>query len=125
MHAAVQCAIKEGNFEAAQELAERIKTNYLNDAMNNPKVKAALSLLELSTASQSGGQSESVESLAQKVKENPDDMVRYALRLSSSVDASHYRFNDIFFFQFLGNATVLGCETFLEWKAARFYQRVD
>jgi len=66
----VQCAIKEGNLETAQDLVKTIQSRY-QEYLNESRIKQAISQVELQ--SMEGNSKVDVQGLLDKIKQNPKD----------------------------------------------------
>jgi thioredoxin-like negative regulator of GroEL len=74
--------------DGARELAERIKTDYPME-QHAPAIKAALSLIELA---ESNTGSDSIETLQQQIKDDPENMVRLMLCFTCALAATaHFK----------------------------------
>jgi len=73
-----QCALKEGNAQIAQELADQITSNY-ESLVKHPKIKQVLSMVELQSTPQTNA---NIDDLLTKLTNNPNDLeTRYDLAL--------------------------------------------
>uniref|UniRef100_A0A6B2LCJ8 Thioredoxin domain-containing protein n=1 Tax=Arcella intermedia TaxID=1963864 RepID=A0A6B2LCJ8_9EUKA len=94
----IQCALKEKNMEAAKHLAETIRNSF-PDILNVPRVKQALSQVDLSDIENNSDFD--VNALLQKVEKDPKDIQSlydlglYYHRIGKDEDAINYMFKVI------------------------------